>query len=148
MTKAKTAKSLFAQGYNCSQSVLLAFCEELGLDGKTAAKMALSFGGGMGGMRETCGALTGAFMALGLARGTGESPAPAEKATHYHAVSQLAEMFRTKNGSTLCRELLARGGKKICSELVASTAEILERTLQQSTDFNGSAVAYIKEDSK
>ena len=63
------ARSYFLEGYNCSQSVLLAFHEELGLDKETAARMASPFGGGMGRLREVCGTVSGMFLVLGLLRG-------------------------------------------------------------------------------
>ena len=67
--KGKIAKELFEKGYNCCQAVLLAYCKELGIDEKIAAKLSSSFGGGMGGMGETCGAVTGMFMVAGLMNG-------------------------------------------------------------------------------
>ena len=69
MTKGEIAKQYFLQGYNCSQSVLLAFCDDLGFDEQTALMLASPFGGGMGRLREVCGTLSGAYMALGLKRG-------------------------------------------------------------------------------
>ena len=136
MNKAEKAKMFFSQGYNCSQSILLAFCEDLGLDYEAAAKVALSFGGGMGQMRETCGALTGAFMVLGLANSTAGAPSTVEKDVHYQAVRALAETFRNENGSLSCRELIAKAQsgeqkKKRCSELVSETATILEKFLSE-----------------
>lgn len=63
------AKELFIKGYNCSQSVFAAFCDETGLDVDTALKIASSFGGGMGRLREVCGAVTGMFMVVGMKYG-------------------------------------------------------------------------------
>ncbi|MGN1060073.1 MAG: C-GCAxxG-C-C family protein [Clostridia bacterium] len=138
MSKRETAMELFSEGYNCAQSVLLAFCSELGLDRATAAKLALSFGGGMGQMRETCGALTGAFMVLGLLDPSNTPPTPAEKTACYQKVRKLADDFRTANGSTLCRELLAlakeNAKSKNCRELVGATAEQIEKFLQRQSE--------------
>ena len=63
------ARKLFKKGYNCSQSVFAAFCDETGLDMETALKIASSFGGGMGRLREVCGAVTGMFMVVGMKYG-------------------------------------------------------------------------------
>jgi C_GCAxxG_C_C family probable redox protein len=69
MSKAEDSEKCFAEGFNCAQSVFSPFCEDLGLDKKTALKISSGFGGGMAHMNETCGAVTGAFMALGLKYG-------------------------------------------------------------------------------
>ena len=141
-TKSEKAKELFKQGYNCSQSVLGVFCEELGLDFETAMKIASSFGGGMGRMREVCGTVSGMFMAAGLAYST-----PSNKAEQYKIVQELANKFKEKNGSIICRELLqgiesstspipserteSYYKKRPCSELVSDSVEILENFMQQ-----------------
>ncbi len=144
-TKAKRAKELFKEGYNCSQAVLGAFCDELDLDFESAVKMASSFGGGMGRLREVCGAVSGLFLAVGLKYGYTSPEDSAEKAKHYELIQQLAEKFREKNGSIVCRELLNVGEKKEshipekrtemyykkrpCAELVEDAAEIFEKLL-------------------
>ena len=83
MNHAQKAKDLFKEGYNCSQAVIGAFCEGLGLDFKTAMKLSSSFGGGMGRMREVCGAVSGMFMAAGLQYGPDSTDNPLAKAQHY-----------------------------------------------------------------
>ncbi len=103
--KSEKAKELFKSGYNCSQSVLGVFCEELGLDFETAMKISSSFGGGMGRMREVCGAVSGMFMALGLKYSTSDGSVE-NKAQQYKRVQELAKKFKDKNGSIICRELL------------------------------------------
>ena len=147
-TKANKAKELFKEGYNCSQSVLGAFCDELGLDLENAVKMASSFGGGMGRLREVCGAVSGLFLAVGLKYGY-TSPADSErKSKQYELIQQLAEEFKEKNGSIICRELLNVGEKKEshipekrtesyykkrpCVELVGDAAELFEKLLKVS----------------
>ena len=134
MSKREIAMAIHAQGYNCAQSVLLAFCEDFGVSKDLAATLALPFGGGMGQMRETCGALTGAFMVLGLANNQKEAPTPQEKALCYEKVRTLAEAFQTENGSMLCRDLLAlaqtNSEKKNCRELVGYAAALLEEFLK------------------
>lgn len=103
---AERAKELFSQGYNCSQAVLLTFAEELGLPFDTAARLSSSFGGGMGRLREVCGAVSSMFMIAGLVDGYTDPQDHAEKTAHYKRIQELAEAFREKNGSIVCRELL------------------------------------------
>lgn len=141
--KREQAMSLFKQGYNCSQSVLLAFSGELGLDVKTAAAISSSFGGGMGRLREVCGAVSGMFMAAGLKYGSYPVSDKDAKALQYKRVQELACAFSDKNGSIVCRELLGLNvksesyipeertdsyyKKRPCAELVGDAAEILEK---------------------
>lgn len=106
MTKGEIAKQYFLQGYNCSQSVLLAFCDDLGIDEQTALLIASPFGGGMGRMREVCGTLSGAYMVLGLKHGYSEPKDTKGKAKLYSEVQELAAKFKEENGSIICRELL------------------------------------------
>ncbi len=108
MDHAKRAQELFYAGYNCAQAVFCAFCDETGLDLDTAARLSSSFGGGLGRLRELCGALSGAELALGLLRGYSDVEDPALKSAHYARVRELAERFRAQNGTILCRELLKR----------------------------------------
>ncbi len=145
--KSEKAKELFKSGYNCAQSVLGVFCEELGLDFKTAMKISSSFGGGMGRMREVCGTVSGMFMAAGLAF-AGVNDSPLEKGEHYKRIQELAKRFKDKNGSIICRELLqgveTTAGtnpeprtenyykKRPCVELVSDSVEIFEQFLKES----------------
>lgn len=152
MTHAEKARELFLQGYNCSQAVFGAFCEEFGMNFETAVKLASSFGGGMGRMREVCGAVSGMFMAAGLCCGYAEPKDIAAKKEHYERIQHLAAEFKQKNGSIVCRELLeARIQKKVnddpipeartaeyykarpCAQMVADAVEILERYLTDSS---------------
>jgi len=107
-TKGEEAKNCFECGYNCSQAVFCTFCKELGIDKETALKIASSFGGGMGRMREVCGAVTGMFMAAGLKYGYTLPEDPSEKTEHYKKNQNLAERFKERNGSIICRELLEK----------------------------------------
>ena len=142
---AAKAKELFLNGYNCSQSVLLAFEDVTGLDTETAAKLASSFGGGMGRLREVCGAVSGMFMIAGLTNGYDDPKAKEEKAAHYAFIQTLADDFKKENGSIVCRELLgltADGSpvpaprtaeyykKRPCAELVGDAARIVALRLQ------------------
>ena len=100
------AADLFLEGYNCAQAVAVAFCDLTGMDQKEAAKLAAPFGGGMGRMREVCGAVSGMFMVLGQLYGYDNSDDDAHKKELYKQVQQLAEKFRGENGSIICREIL------------------------------------------
>ena len=104
--KSSLAKAYFEQGYNCAQSVLLAFCDETGLSQHQAALLASTFGGGMGRMREVCGAVSAMFMVEGLLRGYSDPKAKEEKSAVYARVRDLADRFRTKNHSIICRDLI------------------------------------------
>lgn len=106
----KKARALFEEGYNCAQAVLLAFDDITGIDGKTAAMLSSSFGGGMGRLREVCGAVSGMFMVAGTVCGYDDPKAKAEKADHYALIQKLAADFSKENGSFICKELLGLPG--------------------------------------
>lgn len=150
MSRKETAIKLFKEGYNCAQSVLLAFSDLTGLTNEQAALVASSFGAGMGKMREVCGAVSGMLMAAGLIKGYADPRDPAAKAAHYRLVQQLANDFKDQNGSIICRELL-RGSvspdalrpdtppaprteeyyrKRPCPEIIGGAAALLERLLE------------------
>lgn len=140
------AKELFLQGYNCAQAVFTAFAEETGMPVDRALKLASSFGGGMGGMREVCGAVSGMLMAAGCLYGYDAPNDPAAKKAHYARVRELAEEFRARNGSVICRELLQNAGqmpkeepsertpeyyqKRPCPNVVAAAAAILDEYIE------------------
>ena len=100
------AAELFLKGYNCSQAVVLAYGDVTGLDPELAARLASSFGGGMGRLREVCGAVSGMFLVAGYLYGYTDPDAPAEKKAHYQRIQELAAGFRAQAGSIVCRELL------------------------------------------
>ena len=146
MTKGEIAKQNFMNGYNCSQAVLLAFCEDFGLEKETALKISQPFGGGMGRMREVCGTVTGMFMVLGLAVGNADAKDAENKKNVYKSVQELAEEFKADNGSIICRELLGFQKsrpetyvpsertteyykKRPCPELCRYAADLLEKYL-------------------
>ncbi|MEN6594299.1 MAG: C-GCAxxG-C-C family protein [Clostridiaceae bacterium] len=104
--KGQLAKSYFEQGYNCAQAVLLAFCKETGFTPEQSAKLASAFGGGMGRMREVCGAVSAMLMVEGLLQGYDDPKAKEEKTELYARVRTLADRFREQNGSIICRDLL------------------------------------------
>lgn len=152
MSKREQAKELFLQGYNCAQSVAGAYAEEMGLDFDMAVKMASSFGGGMGRMREVCGAVSGMFLAAGAIYGY-ENPKDFEaKKEHYKRIQLLAERFKKETGTIICRELLGADGKdtdyvpgrrteeyykkRPCAEMVRLAAGILEEYIAQNGGFS------------
>lgn len=90
----KRAEQLFMEGYNCSQAVLLSYSDITGLDDKTAAMLASGFGGGMGRMREVCGAVSGMFIVLGIVAGYSDPSDAQGKKSTYAAIQELASRFR------------------------------------------------------
>lgn len=148
-----SAKELFLQGYNCSQAVLGAFAEELALPLDVALKLSSSFGGGMGRLREVCGAVSGMFMVAGLKYGYNDVSDHKAKADHYALIQSLAKSFSDENGSIICRELLGlstKGAdsptpsertqsyykKRPCAELVAQAAGIIAQTIIEKESTN------------
>ena len=148
MTRPEKAKQLFLSGYNCSQAVVGAFIDDFAIDFDTAMKLSSSFGGGMGRMREVCGAVSGAFMIAGLKCGYCDPCDKAAKSAHYALIQKIAADFKQQNGSILCRELLEGVGcngkcqgsvpedrtaayykKRPCAELVYIAAKIVEDEL-------------------
>lgn len=106
MSKENVAVECFNNNYNCSQAVFSTYCEELGLSREHALKIACSFGAGMGRMAGTCGAVTGAFMLIGLKHGKYTDEDILSKDKTYELVREFSERFRVINGSICCKELL------------------------------------------
>ncbi len=152
--KVKIAEDLFLQGYNCSQAVLAAFSDETGLDRDTALKLSSSFGGGMGRMREVCGAVSAMFMVAGMKYGYSDPKDSSAKAEHYKLIQKLAEKFKEENRSIVCKELLGLSNgpdspvpegrtpsyykKRPCVELVKSAAKIMSDYLEENNYENSS----------
>lgn len=145
-TKIEQAVERFNNGFNCSQAVLSSYSEQFGLDCDRAFKVATGFGGGMR-MSETCGAVTGAFMVLGLKYGNTTAQDQQAKEKTYEMILEFTNRFKVRNGSVVCRELLGcdintqEGRKKaqdkdlfstVCPEMVKNAAEILEEMLNNS----------------
>ncbi len=145
MSDVEKAVSCFKEGFMCSQAVLSTYAEQLGLDRKDALKVSAAFGGGMGRMGETCGAVTGAFMVIGLKYGRTaiEDRESHEKTTRL--VREFVDRFKSINGSIMCRELLGcdlstPDGLKtfvdkklrdsLCTKFVRDAAEIVEQLLK------------------
>lgn len=139
--RVERAKELFHQGFNCSQAVFAACADIYGIEDETLAlRLAASFGGGIGRMRQTCGAACGMFLLAGLQNGSA-IPGDAEgKKNNYTLVQDLAAKFKNENGSLICAELLgiapkpqeptpearteAYYQKRPCVEMVASAVRI------------------------
>ena len=140
MTHAEKAYELFKSGYNCAQAVAVAFCDQTGLTESQAARMASPFGGGMGRMREVCGAVSGMLMVLGTLYGYDDPKADTAKKELYTRVQALAAEFKGDAGSIICREILKNPpsdpnpsprtpeyyAMRPCERMVYSAAAILE----------------------
>ncbi len=146
-TRSEKAQQLFKEGYNCSQAVFGAFSDDIGMELKSALRIASSFGGGMGRLREVCGAVSGMFMVAGIIFGYDEPKDTEAKKEHYQLIQELAERFKETNGSIVCRELLGLGKgpdnptpeartesyykKRPCAEYVKCAAEIMEQYINE-----------------
>jgi C_GCAxxG_C_C family probable redox protein len=126
---------------NCCQCTLTAFCEELGLDRNLALKLALGFGGGMGSMGKTCGAVTGAYMVIGLKQNLTERDPDTIRDLSRKLVRDFSSKFISLHGSLECKDLLgcdlSKPGARdiardkglldtVCPQLVRDSVEILE----------------------
>lgn len=135
------AVDLFYQGYNCSQATLMAFSDLIDHSEADMAKIASSFGGGMGHMGEVCGALTGVFMAAGAIFGYNNPNNKQEKDEHYALIQEIARRFKVQKGAILCRDLLVKNKKsphptsripgKSCEHLVVCASEILDDIIKE-----------------
>ncbi len=143
--RGQRAQQNFLDGYNCSQAVALAFADLIEMDEKLLLRALSSFGGGLGRMREVCGAVSGMSFVAGALYGYDEPGVTGqqEKAAHYARIQELAGAFQAVNGSMICRELLGltKSGadaptpqlrtaeyykKRPCAQLVALAATIME----------------------
>ena len=139
------AAELFLKGYSCSQAITVAFADVTGLSPEFSAKMASSFGGGMGRLREVCGAVTGMFMVAGLLYGYADPEDENAKKAHYALVQELAAKFKEQAGSIVCREILKNPPSdpnptprteefykvRPCARLVILAAQILDEYIEQ-----------------
>ena len=130
MDKKELATKSFCDGCNCCQAVVDAFLEETGLEKEATLRLASSFGAGIGGLMEVCGAVSGMCMVLGAAKGYGKETTPAEKSLHYARIREAAARFTDKYGSLLCRDLKKDENRVFCKELVGFAAEVTEEFLQ------------------
>ena len=141
------ARQNFYSGMNCAQSVFCAFGDVTGMDRDTALRLSSSFGGGLGGQRQLCGAVAAAAMVLGMAKGYSDLGSLELKKAHYARVRALCRHFEDARGSTVCLELLRAAGidpqaepsartaeyyaKRPCPDLVAEAAGILDEMLRE-----------------
>ena len=137
------SKEMFLKGYNCCQAIVGGFCEEYNIDFETAMKLASSFGGGMGGLREVCGAVSGAFIIAGLKKGYTFPETAEEKSNHNKLIQSLAQAFKDKWGTIKCGELMKKLSeekaileglgenyqKRPCLVIVEDMAKIIEEIL-------------------
>ena len=145
MDHRELAAELFLSGSNCAQAVVVAFCDVTGLEPSFAAKLASSFGGGMGRMREVCGAVSGMLMVAGLLYGYDDpGEHDAKKKAHYQLVQSLAGQFREEIGSIVCREILKNPPTdpnptprtaefyktRPCTRMVVCAAELLDEYIE------------------
>ena len=144
MNHSERAVELFVEGYNCAQAVAAAFGDLTGLDEKTAARMASCFGGGMGRMREVCGAVSGMLLVAGLLYGYDDPKATTEKRELYAQVQAMAGQFRAELGSIVCRDLLKNPPAdpnptprteqfykdRPCARMVATAARIMDEFIE------------------
>ena len=138
------AAELFCQGYNCAQAIAVAFSDVTGLEPAYAAKMASSFGGGIGRLREVCGAGSGRVLVAGILYGY-ESPDSALQKAHYELVQELVEEFRQQVGSIVCRDILKNpptdptpsprtaeySSQRPCARMVYTAAQVLDDYIAQ-----------------
>ena len=139
------AAELFLDGYNCAQAVAVAYCDLTGLTPDFSARMASSFGGGMGRLREVCGAVSGMFMVAGLLYGYTNNTDDTDKKAHYTRIQELAAQFKAEAGSIICREILKNPPsdpnptprtqeyyqKRPCARMVILACQILDRYIQE-----------------
>lgn len=148
MSRAEKAKAYFLEGYACSQAIALAFADLTGVDEEILSKTALPFGGGLGRLRLTCGAVSGMAIIVGLVFSDAENSAENKKQT-YARVQELCAKFQERNGSLICADLLSGANLKVqvggeaekrtenyykkrpCGELVYDCAAILEEYLKE-----------------
>ena len=141
MDHSEYAAELFYNGYSCSQAIAVAFCDVTGLDASFSAKMASSFGGGIGRLREVCGAVSGMLLVAGLLYGYDKEDDVNGKREHYARVQELAGTFREQIGSIVCRDILKNPPSdpvptprtaefyknRPCVHMVVTAAKILDR---------------------
>jgi len=140
-SKVSEAVDCFNDGFNCSQAILSTYCEEFGMDKKTALQIACGLGAGMGRLQDTCGAVSGAYLLIGLKYGKFSREDDPAKEKTYAMVREFAALFEERNKTTSCRELLgvdlihgdkqtaAEKVKNICPKMVRDAAEIIEKIL-------------------
>ena len=129
--RVEKAKHLFKEGgYNCCQSVVLAYNDLFGMDDETAAAISSGFGGGMGRMREVCGAVSGMVMLAGLIRPASDPSVKDWRTANYALVQEMAGDFKALNGSIVCKELLGLVPMGSCSPVPMESPVPSDRTTE------------------
>lgn len=149
MNEIEKAGELFLEGYNCSQSVFVAFCHRFNIDEETAKRISAGLGGGVGRMREVCGAVSGAAMVLGSVVAPVDGDDGESKKKNYELVREFAKRFGARHGGTVvCREMLKLGvqmensaaperrsaeyyKKRPCLKAVEDAAEIVKELIDE-----------------
>lgn len=133
--KEKAARNFAEKGYNCCQAVICAYCEEFGIVDEDVFKLTEGFGGGMGGLQNTCGAVTGMYMAIGMHNSAGEKDNPRKtKMDTYASIRDVAHKFEEENGSIFCRDLksIENGMQRVsCQKCVEDAAELVEKYIAE-----------------
>ena len=139
------AVAAFLEGYNCAQAVAVAFSDLTGLDKDLSARLASPFGGGMGRMREVCGAVSGMLLVAGILYGYDDPKATTAKRELYAQVQTMAGQFRKEMGSIICRDLLKNPPadpnpsprtpeyyhSRPCARMVEAAARILDNYIEE-----------------
>lgn len=130
-SRIKIARDKHKQGYNCAQAVFCTYCDLFGMNEEDGFRFSEGFGAGMGGLRETCGAVTAIFMLAGLKNSGGLDKIGKTKKETYSLVKKLAEEFENSEGSVICREILENNKiiKKTCTDRVEAASRIVENNL-------------------
>lgn len=127
--RVEKARRLFKDGgYNCCQAVVMAYSDLFGINDETAAAMSSGFGGGMGRMREVCGSVSGMVMLAGLICPATDPSNKEWRTANYALVQEMAEEFRSINGSIICKELLGLVPMGSCSPVPKESPEPSDRT--------------------
>lgn len=133
MNRIEKAKESMKKGYNCSQAVACAFCDEVGIDEKTMFAIMEGFGRGMGDMQGICGALSGAIAILSMKNSGADPENPSTRLETYKKIQELKNRFKEKNGSDICCELKGIKTKtpplRSCDGCVEDAAAILEELI-------------------
>jgi C_GCAxxG_C_C family probable redox protein len=145
MSKVKEAVSMFGKGFVCTQALLATYGTQFGIDREIALKVAAAFGGGMGRMGETCGAVTGAFMLIGLKYGNIKAKDKKARRKTYELVKEFVSKFESLHGSIKCKDLLGHDisspegwnaakkkkvFKTVCPKYVKDAARIIEQIIE------------------
>lgn len=126
MSRGQKAEEFFKSGYNCAQAVVMAFADVIGGDTQAYLRLSSSFGGGIGRLREVCGAFSGSCMVAGLLRGY-DNENGVDKGSHYALIQRIALKNKLQNGSIICKELLGATVNLSSADPSVRTAEYVKK---------------------